>query len=81
MSLDKHTLRKLLEIIALTRPDEIECDSCYAELDRFAEMLVAGKDPNTILPLVRHHLEICGACSEEFDALLKTLNPGNNGSQ
>lgn len=74
MEMDKQTLEKLVELIARTREEEIGCDMCFAEMDRFVEMLHAGDDPNSILPLVRQHLEICENCHEEFDALLDALN-------
>jgi len=71
--LDAQTLVKVLQAIAVTRPEEIDCSECHEEIDGFVEMLHAGKDPAEIKPLVQHHLEICECCREEFEALIKAL--------
>ncbi|MDH5606691.1 MAG: hypothetical protein OEY93_07370 [Anaerolineae bacterium] len=73
MKINPETLKKVLFKVAQTRPDEISCDTCYQELDRFAEMLNAGEKAETILPLVQHHLEMCANCDEEFKALVASL--------
>lgn len=73
MKFKTETIKKVIEGIGATRPDEIGCDTCYEELNRFAEMLKTGEDPAQILPLVQHHLKMCGNCNEEFEALLLAL--------
>lgn len=73
MKIQPETLKKLLIKISNTRPDEIGCDTCFQELDRFADMLKNGEEPATIMHLVQHHLEMCGNCNEEFEALLLAL--------
>jgi predicted anti-sigma-YlaC factor YlaD len=60
-------------MIAGTRADEIGCDECYAQLDRFAELVLAGMDAAAALPLVEDHLARCHDCREEFEALLAAL--------
>jgi hypothetical protein len=45
----------------------------YEQLDRFAELLLSGKNAAEALPLVQDHLERCGNCREEFEALLVAL--------
>jgi hypothetical protein len=49
---------------------EIGCDACFAELDRYVELEVAGKDADAGVPGLRAHLEGCPACREEHDSLL-----------
>ncbi|MBN1285930.1 MAG: hypothetical protein JXB47_11075 [Anaerolineae bacterium] len=71
MQLD--TLKQLVRGIIETRPEEIGCDSCFEELDRFVEMKLAGKDTAAAMPLVHDHLERCPACRAEFEALLAAL--------
>ncbi len=56
-----------------TRPDEIGCDECLEEVDRFVEMDLAGLDAAEAMPLVQDHLDKCGSCREEFEALLRAL--------
>ena len=67
------TLRRLVRGIATTHQDEIGCDECFQEMDRFVEMKLAGKNAAEAMPLVQDHLERCDDCREEFEALLAAL--------
>ena len=49
------------------------CDDCWDKVDRFAEMILAGKDAGEAMPLVKEHIEKCGECAAEFNALLEAL--------
>ncbi len=73
MKLDQPVLKKIARAVAQTRSEEIGCDACFEEMDRFAEMTLAGKSAAEALPLVREHLERCPDCREEFEALLDAL--------
>jgi hypothetical protein len=66
-------LKQLVRGILSTAPEEIGCDECYEEIDRFVELKLAGKDAAEAMPLVHDHLQRCGACREEFEALLEAL--------
>jgi hypothetical protein len=48
---------------------EVGCDECFAELDRYVELELAGQDPDAHLPGLRAHLAGCLACREEHDSL------------
>lgn len=63
----------MVRMVANTRPDEIGCDECFEQLDRFAELHLAGKSASEALPLVQDHLDRCGDCREEFELLLASL--------
>ncbi len=49
---------------------ELGCDECFAELDRFVELEVAGVDAGAAVPGLQAHLEGCPACREEHESLL-----------
>jgi hypothetical protein len=66
-------LRKMAEQLAHTREVEYSCDEVLALMDQFAEMVMRGEDAAQLIPLVQHHLEMCGDCREEFEALLRIL--------
>lgn len=66
-------IARLLNQVAQTLPEELTCDECLAELDRFAEMVLLGKPADQAMPLVAQHLAICRDCREEFEALLRAL--------
>ena len=48
---------------------EVGCDECFAELDRYVELEVAGLDADAAVPGLRAHLEGCPACREEHESL------------
>jgi hypothetical protein len=71
--LEAQKLKSLVRMIVTTRPDEIGCDECFEQLDRFVEMELAGKNAAAAMPLVQDHLNRCRECQEEFQALLVAL--------
>jgi hypothetical protein len=73
MSLEPKKLQHLVRDILSTQPLEIGCDTCFAQLDCFVEMVLTGKDAVSAMPLVHEHLQRCGPCREEFEALISAL--------
>ncbi len=68
-------LLKMVQMIARTDENEIACDQVYAVLDQFAEAVQRGENVLTFMPLVRQHLEMCPDCREEYETLLRMLQP------
>jgi hypothetical protein len=48
---------------------EIGCDECFAELDRYVEVELAGADAEAAVPGFRAHLAGCRACREDYESL------------
>lgn len=71
--LEPDKLKHLVRGIMTAHPDELGCDECFEQLDRFVEMELAGKQAAEAMPLIQDHLERCGYCREEFEALLVAL--------
>ncbi len=67
------TLKKLAKRIASTRTQELDCDGCMELIEQFVEKELDGQDAARIIPLVRHHLDTCSGCEEEYEALLTAL--------
>ncbi len=70
---DTDIFRALIREILEARGVEIGCDECFEQLDRFVEMRLAGMDAGQAMPLVQEHLQVCGECRQEFEALLVAL--------
>jgi hypothetical protein len=49
---------------------ELDCDECFAHLDRYVELQLAGEDSDAAVVGMRAHLDGCPACAEEHDSLL-----------
>lgn len=48
---------------------ELTCEECFAELDRYVELVVADTEADERIPGMHAHLEGCPACSEDFRSL------------
>ncbi len=70
---DPNIFSALVREVLEAREVEIGCDECFEQLDRFVEMRLSGLEAVQAMPLVEEHLQICGECREEFEALLVAL--------
>jgi len=68
-------MKNLLRSLAMTEEHEISCDDVFAVLDEFAEAVRRGENVLLLIPLVRQHLDMCPDCREEYEALLRMLQP------
>ncbi len=73
MKLNKEIIKKLVSAVQATHPDEIGCDDCFDQIHEFAEMELTGKSPEKAMPLIKEHLDKCGECRQEYQALLKAM--------
>jgi hypothetical protein len=48
---------------------ELGCDECFAHLDRYVELELAGENADAAVPGLRAHLHGCPACREEHESL------------
>jgi anti-sigma factor RsiW len=71
---DPDAIRRLLGPAA----PELTCEECFAQLDRYVELSVAGEEADERVPGMHAHLEGCPACAEEFESLreLVAREPG-----
>ncbi|HEY7004727.1 MAG TPA: hypothetical protein VH281_10620 [Gaiellaceae bacterium] len=67
---DSSELKKTLARLLGPAEPEVGCDACFAELDRYVELEVAGQDADAAIPGLRAHLAGCPACREEHESLL-----------
>ena len=81
--LDRKELEKLVRVALETGEQELGCDECLDQVDSFVELELAGLDAAAAMPLVQNHLQKCGDCREEFEALLlalRTIEKDRNGN-
>jgi hypothetical protein len=70
---DPQMALKILGMLEKTQEEELTCDDVFALLDQFTEMAARGEDVAELMPLVKLHLDICGDCREEYEALLNVI--------
>ena len=72
-----HDPSRAAELLArLLGPDgeELTCDECFEQLDRFVELDLSGREADAAVPGMRAHLEGCSACREDHDGLAALLD-------
>ena len=75
MALSAHQLDRLLEMLAVTKSEEMDCDRCLDELAAFVERERSSASPAAeIFAQVREHLAACSECNEEYETLLAAVN-------
>ena len=62
-------MQKVMMMLSNTQEVEMTCDEVFAVLDQFAELAACGEDVSHLMPLVKHHLDICPDCQEEYKVL------------
>jgi hypothetical protein len=66
---ERPELRQALRRLLGPKEPEVGCDECFALLDQYVELELAGEDPDAAIPRLRAHLEGCPACREEHESL------------
>lgn len=69
----RNRFTKIMQMIFDTEKDEITCDECYQEVDKYVDLLRAGEDAGVLMPKIQHHLDHCPACQQELQALIDIL--------
>jgi hypothetical protein len=67
--MQRHDLKQALGRLLGPVGPEVGCDECFAELDRYVELELEGKDADALIPGLRAHLDGCPACREEHESL------------
>jgi hypothetical protein len=62
----------LLRLLGTGEP-ELDCDECFAQLDRYVELELAGAPADELVPGLRAHLVGCPTCAEEHESLRALL--------
>ena len=64
---------QLLQALAMTKNEELSCDDVHSLLDQFVEIKTRGDNVEKLMPMVKHHLDMCRDCFEEYEALITAL--------
>lgn len=67
--MDRRDLQQTLGRLLRPAEAEVDCDTCFDQLDRYVELEVEGADADAAIPGLRAHLAGCPACAEEHESL------------
>jgi hypothetical protein len=56
-----------------TDPADVGCEEALALLHVYADLILAGEDPEAHLPGITAHLRTCHPCAEDLKGLLAAL--------
>ena len=67
-----HSLPRDELVAALLGPaeQELTCEECFEQLDRYVELALARTDADRAIPGMRAHLAGCPACRDDHESLL-----------
>lgn len=74
MNINDQQIANLLELVALTKDVETDCDHCLKHMAEFAEAQLSGKPIHAGLIAIDEHLQRCADCRDEFQALRDALS-------
>lgn len=60
-------------MVASAEEQEIDCGQAFELMHQYAELVERGEDGSALLPLVKRHIDLCGDCREELEALLRAI--------
>ncbi len=75
----KDRFERWLQKIYHTQEEEISCSECFDLVSHFVEVELAGQDPAAKMPQLKHHLDQCAACREEYETLRDLQRLENEG--
>ena len=65
----KGRFERWLQKIDRTEDEEISCSECFDLVSHFVEVELTGQDAAAQMPQLKHHLDQCAACHEEYETL------------
>ena len=67
--MDRPDISEAVERLLGPGRPEIGCEECFALLDRYVELELAGRDADASIPGMQPHLTGCPACREDHESL------------
>lgn len=70
----KDLTRLIDTIFAVKNEDEMLCTDYFEKLPTYLDLKASGRDPEALMPEVRHHMHQCPECEEVYLAICETLD-------
>jgi len=75
----RNRFERWLKNIYKTQEQEISCSECFDGVSHFVEVELAGQDAAAKMPQLKHHLDQCAVCREEYETLRDLARLENEG--
>lgn len=73
MALSPEQAKALIEMVMVTRDQEMTCDACLADIAEFVEVQLTGTPLSDALQAVQDHLDGCHDCTDKYHVLRLAL--------
>ncbi len=73
MKIANKQTRVLLNLLATSKPDQIDCDGCHEHMSEIVEYELLGSEIPEALFKAEVHLDQCACCNDERNALMTSL--------
>ena len=70
---DEDSVTTLMRLIEKTNEGEYSCEETFDLLDEYVELAAAEEDVQTLMPLVKKHVDHCPDCGPRYEILLDIL--------
>lgn len=77
--MERVRFRNWLRNIYETRDEEISCTECFDRVSHYVDLETAGENAAAKMPQLRHHLDQCQACRDEYATLRDLARFENEG--
>lgn len=62
-----------LHALLTVDPRDVGCEATWQLIDAYAELVLAGEDPENSYPGITTHLNSCDPCAEDYRGLLHAM--------
>ena len=69
---------KIALMLENTAENELSCEQVFELIDQYVDLDIQGEDAAELMPLLKMHLEICGGCHDEYEALVRIFDRSND---
>ncbi|MBT8485046.1 MAG: hypothetical protein HKO59_03125 [Phycisphaerales bacterium] len=73
MDPSREQLAALVRQLAVTAPEELDCETVLRHVAAYLEATHADAPVAPELAMIRQHLDVCPSCLEEFEALTRAV--------
>ena len=77
--MERNRFKSWLRNIYETQDEEISCTECFDLVSHYVELEISGENAVVKMPQLKHHLDQCKACRDEYEILLAIARFENEG--
>lgn len=73
LAIDTESVQTLMQLLETTEEGQYSCEETFELLDEYVDLEIDDHQAETIMPLVKGHLDCCPDCRERYETLITIL--------